>query len=121
MNLLYYYDPETEALKAVPVDPPVGYIDDTDYLLRSLAHRAEGDARKARDDQRNGDAAHFAALAVRYHRAAEARYTPAVPVVRQIPEAPKWEGVLAGFTLGVCGLALAIELGLYFAALFGAQ
>jgi hypothetical protein len=78
MNALYYYDPDTDQMKAVLVDPPLGYKDDTDYQLRNLAHKAEGEARKARDAGRNWDADYFAALAARYHKQAAARYRPTV-------------------------------------------
>ena len=63
MNALYYYDPDTDQMKAVLVEPPAGYKDDTDYQLRNLAHKAEGEARKARNAGRNWDADYFAALA----------------------------------------------------------
>ena len=75
---LFYYDPDTEEMLPAPVEPLAGYKDDIDYQLRNLAHKAEGEARKARDAGRNWDADYFAALAARYHKQAAARYRPTV-------------------------------------------
>ena len=75
------------------VNPAVGYKDDTDLQLRTLAHKEEALARKARDERRNGDAATHADLAIRYHLEAEARYRPTAQPPRQLA-GTRWETVL---------------------------
>ena len=75
---LFYYDPDTEEMLPAPVEPLAGYKDDTDFQLRSLAHKAEADAQKARNEFRLSDASRLAGLAARYHKAAAARYRPTV-------------------------------------------
>ena len=88
MNPLYYYDPDTEEMLPAPVEPLVGYKDETDFQIRSLAHKAEADAQRARDEYRLSDAFRLASLAARYHKAAAARYRPAVQPQPQPPADP---------------------------------
>ena len=94
------------------VNPGPFFLNDPEAGLRKLAHDEEEAAKKARNDRLSREMVNHARLAIRYHKEAEALYTPAPPVPKQIPV--RWWETRIGVAIAWAVVMLALIAGIFF-------